>query len=77
MGLQKRAHTHHGRRYKSEKDKCPVCGSDILQRIDDTPERIKTRLGYIIKIQKGVMDFYKEKGLLVEIDGTPSIEEVF
>ena len=66
-----------GKDVAGEKDKCPVCGSDIFQRIDDTPERIKTRLGIYYKDTKGVLDFYKEKGLLVEVDGTPSIEEVF
>lgn len=62
---------------KSEKDKCPLDGSDIFQRIDDTPERIKVRLGIYHKDTKGVIDYYKQKGLLIEVDGTPSIEEVF
>jgi adenylate kinase len=66
-----------GKDMAGEKDKCPVCGSDIFQRIDDTPERIKTRLGIYYKDTKGVIDYYKEKGLLVEVDGTPSIEKVF
>jgi adenylate kinase len=61
----------------SENDKCPICGSDIFQRIDDTPERVKTRLGIYYKDTKDVIDFYKVKGLLIEIDGTPSIEKVF
>ncbi len=65
-----------GKDVKSEKDKCPMDGSEIFQRIDDTPERIKTRLGIYHKDTKAVVDYYKDKGLLVEIDGQPSIEEV-
>jgi adenylate kinase len=65
-----------GKDIQSEKDKCPICGSEILQRIDDTSERIQTRLGIYIKDTKEVIDFYKNKGLLIEIDGTPSIEKV-
>jgi adenylate kinase len=65
-----------GKNIKSENDKCPICGSEIHQRIDDTPERIKTRLGIYHKDTKAVVDHYRQKGLLVEIDGRPSIEEV-
>lgn len=66
-----------GKDIKDEKEKCPVCGSEIFQRIDDTPERIKTRLGIYYKDTKDVIDYYKQKSLLIEIDGCPSIEEVF
>jgi len=65
-----------GKDIKSENDKCPICGSEIRQRIDDTPERIKTRLGIYYKDTKAVVDYYKKKGVLIEIDGRPSIEEV-
>lgn len=65
-----------GKDIKSENDKCPICGSEIRQRIDDTPERIKTRLGIYYKDTKAVIDYYQKKGILVEIDGRPSIEEV-
>lgn len=61
---------------KSEKEKCPICGNEIFERIDDTPERVKTRLGIYYKDTKEVVDYYKDKGLLIEIDGSPSIEEV-
>lgn len=65
-----------GKDINSEKEKCPICKSVIFQRIDDTPERIKTRFGIYYKDTKVVIDYYKEKGLLVEVDGSPSIEEV-
>jgi len=65
-----------GKDVQSEKDKCPICGSEIFQRIDDTSERIETRLGIYHKDTQAVVDYYRDKGLLIEIDGTPSIEEV-
>jgi len=66
-----------GKDIRSKDDKCPICGSDVFQRIDDTPERIKTRLGIYYKDTQGVLDHYKNKGLLIEVDGTPSVEKVF
>ena len=65
-----------GKDIESESEKCPKCGSEIHQRIDDTPERIKTRLGIYYKDTKAVVDYYRQKGILIEIDGRPSIEEV-
>jgi adenylate kinase len=65
-----------GKDVESESDKCPICGSNIVQRIDDTPERIRTRLGIYNRDTKPVIEYFRQKGLLVEIDGTPSIEEV-
>ncbi|MDD3487112.1 MAG: nucleoside monophosphate kinase [Candidatus Moranbacteria bacterium] len=65
-----------GKDVKSEEEKCPICGSEIFQRIDDTPERIKTRLEIYHKDTKEVLDFYRDKGLLIEIDGVGSVEEV-
>lgn len=65
-----------GKDIKDEKERCPICGNEIFQRIDDTPERIKTRLGIYYKDTKVVVDYYKDKGLLIEIDGMPRIEAV-
>lgn len=65
-----------GKDIQSDKDRCPVCGGEIFQRIDDTPERIKTRLEIYQKETKPVIDYFRKKGNLIEIDGRPSIEEV-
>ncbi len=65
-----------GKDVKSEEDKCPSDGSEIFQRLDDTPERIKTRLEIYRNATKAVTEHYREKGSLIEIDGRPGIEEV-
>jgi len=51
--------------------------SKTSQRIDDTPEVIETRLEeYELKTAQ-VADFYKEKGIYIDILGTGTIPEVF
>jgi len=65
-----------GKDIQGENDKCPICGSEIFQRMDQTVEATKKRYGWFKGETLPIMDFYKEKGLLIEIDGAPSIEEV-
>ncbi|MFA5871449.1 MAG: nucleoside monophosphate kinase [Parcubacteria group bacterium] len=62
---------------QSEKDKCPIDGSDIFQRADDTPEGVKKRLKVYHEETTPVIGYYKNKNLLIEIDGQQSVEEVF
>lgn len=66
-----------GKDIQSEQDKCPIDGSEIFQRIDDTPAGIKKRLDVNQKETMPVVEDYRKRGLLLEIDGTPSIEKVF
>lgn len=42
----------------------------------DTPERIKSRLTIYKVGEKDVLDFYRQKGVLIEINADQSIEEV-
>ena len=61
---------------QSEKDKCPTDGTEIFQRTDDTPEGIKKRLQVYREETMPVIEDFRKRDLLLEIDGTPSIEEV-
>lgn len=45
-------------------------------RFDDTPELIKTRLQIYHQLTEPVLDYYRNQGCLVEVDGDRSIEEV-
>jgi adenylate kinase len=65
-----------GKDIHSEKDKCPIDGSEIFQRVDDTSEGVRKRLQVYREETMPVIEYYKNKGLLIEVDGTPSIEEV-
>ncbi len=46
------------------------------RRSDDTEEEIKKRLEWFKEEVEPVIDYYKEKGVLIEIDGEQSIEKV-
>lgn len=58
-------------------DPCPKCGGKIMQRIDDTPGGIKKRLQVFAEETMPVINYFKEKGLVVEINGMQSVEKVF
>jgi adenylate kinase len=62
---------------QSERDKCPNDGTEIFQRTDDTLEGIRKRLEVYRKETLPVIEDFRKRNLLIEIDGTPSIGEVF
>ena len=62
---------------QSEKDKCPTDGTEIFQRTDDTPAGIQKRLQVYREETMPVIENFRERGLLFEIDGTPNIKGVF
>jgi adenylate kinase len=43
----------------------------------DTPERIKTRIAMYKEAEKDVLDFYRNKGALVEINADQTSEQVY
>jgi adenylate kinase len=45
-------------------------------RADDTEETITHRFQVFTKQTKPILDFYREKGKLVEVDGNKTVEEV-
>ena len=57
--------------------KCRLCGSEVIQRKDDTVETVKERLDVYEKETQPLIDFYANKQLLSEVDGTQAINEVF
>ena len=57
--------------------KCELCGSDVIQRKDDTEETVKERLDVYENQTQPLIDFYKNKKQLSVVDGTQAINEVF
>lgn len=55
---------------------CDLDGSELYQRNDDKRETVEQRIRVYSDQTAPLIDFYKEKGLLVEIDGAKPIEEV-
>lgn len=56
---------------------CDACGGQLYQRADDTVESLKVRLDEYERITRPVLDYYSEKGLVVNIDASRPIEEVW
>jgi adenylate kinase len=57
-------------------EKC-VCGGNLVQRPDDTPEAIKKRLADYHTITSPLIEVLKKEGILVEVDGERPIEVIF
>ncbi len=55
---------------------CDQCGGELYQRADDTPETQQRRIDVYFEQTAPLIDWYRQKGLLVEIDGEQSIEAV-
>ena len=55
---------------------CDFDGGELITRKDDTAETVKTRLEAYHAQTAPLFNFYNEKGLLVEIDGTKEVDEV-
>jgi len=55
----------------------PEIQERLIQRKDDTYESLQTRLGMYHQNMKYVIDFYKGRALVVEIDGNRPPDEVF
>lgn len=66
-----------GKDIESEKEKCPDCQGEIAQRIDDTEEVIKKRLKVFKDETLPVIEHYKKKGILLDINGEQRRKEVF
>ena len=57
--------------------KCELCGTDIVQRKDDTAETVKERLDVYEKQTQPLIDYYSKNNLLSQVDGTKAINLVF
>ncbi|MBF0215405.1 MAG: adenylate kinase [Candidatus Omnitrophica bacterium] len=56
---------------------CDVCGGALFQREDDKPETIKTRLKVYEESTKDLIEYYKAKGLLREMDAGSDPDALF
>jgi len=65
-------------KYKPPKveGKCDVCGGELYQRPDDNEETVRNRLKVYHESTAPLIEYYRKKGLLREIDGSKSIEEI-
>ncbi len=57
--------------------KCDKCGGDLYQRDDDKEETIKNRLSVYHSQTAPLIDYYRKKGVLIDIDGAKDIKTIF
>lgn len=55
---------------------CDVDGSELYQRDDDKVETVKKRIGVYLTQTMPLVDYYRQRGKLVEVDGMQAVEEV-
>lgn len=56
---------------------CDECGGELVLRDDDKPETVKKRLNVYHEQTAPLIAYYKEQGILHEIDGSTGLEPVF
>lgn len=56
---------------------CDACGEKLVLRDDDKPETVQKRLSVYHEQTQPLIDYYKQEGILAEVDGTQDMEKVF
>ncbi|GGH85334.1 adenylate kinase [Pullulanibacillus pueri] len=56
---------------------CDKCGGELYQREDDSEKTVNARLEVNEKQQEPLLNFYRNRGSLYEIDGNRNIDDVF
>ncbi|MEF8856664.1 MAG: adenylate kinase [Haloplanus sp.] len=60
-----------------EEGVCDECGGDLIQRDDDTEDTVRERLRVYEENTEPVVEHYRDEGVLVEVDGEGTPDEVF
>ena len=60
----------------SKEGVCDVCGQSLVLRDDDKPEAIKHRLEVYEAQTAPLIDYYRKKGNLIDVDSSPSPETI-
>ena len=66
----------HGAIYSFSDQVCHLCGGELEKRSDDTPETFENRWKVYETLTLPVVQYYKEMGILVEVDASKSLPEV-
>lgn len=56
---------------------CDVCDEKLVQREDDKPETVQKRLTVYHDQTQPLIEYYKQAGILVTVDGTKDLNDVF
>ena len=56
--------------------RCGHCGGQLYQRVDDEPEPVRRRVRVYQEETLPLLNYYRERGLLVDIPGMDTVEKV-
>lgn len=56
--------------------RCDFDGSELYQREDDKSETVKRRIHVYLEQTQPLIDYYNQRGVLVEVDGKKPIDQV-
>jgi adenylate kinase len=59
-----------------EEGKCDVCGGELYQRSDDTPETVRNRIQVYWKQTSPLIQYYRDEGLLTTVKSEGGIDRV-
>lgn len=60
----------------AKEDVCDNCGGELYQRSDDTMETAQNRMDVYFQQTSPLISYYREKGILKEVNGQQEIEQV-
>ena len=60
-----------------ENNNCPSCGGELYRRADDNEDTIRSRLKVFHEQTEALIEFYRARKLLLEVDATGMPEEIF
>lgn len=55
---------------------CDDCGGELIVRTDDTKETLKKRIDTYRKNSEGILNYYRQKGILKTVDASAHPEQV-
>ena len=56
---------------------CDSCGGKLYQRSDDNLEAFDTRYQMYIEKTEPIIEHYRDKKVLIEVDGNDTVENIF
>ncbi len=58
-------------------DRCDLCGGELYQRDDDREATVRRRLAVYAEQTAPLVDYYRARGLLRDVDGNAAVDTVF
>jgi adenylate kinase len=59
-----------------QEGRCDICGHELVTRADDTPEALEARLRDYHEKTRPVLELFRRKEVVHDVDGRPPLEEV-